>query len=190
MRHEVAGLTNGTQYAFEIRAVNATGEGAAAGPVTATPSTNTTPSFGTRTVTDQSYVQNTAIATLTLPQAEGGDAPLTYSLAPEAPDGLAFNATNRTLTGTPTASQSATTYTYTVTDADGSTASLTFDITIAADKMPTFGTATVENQTYTQNTAIATLNLPAASDGDGTLTYTLIAGRPGRSWRSTPRTAP
>ena len=60
MRHEVTGLTNDTQYAFELRAVNATGEGAAAGPVTATPSTNTTPSFGTRTVADQSYVQNTA----------------------------------------------------------------------------------------------------------------------------------
>ena len=33
--------------------------------------------------------------------------------------------------------------------------------------MPTFGAATVENQTYTQNTAIATLNLPA---GDATAT--------------------
>ena len=106
--------------------------------MTATPSTNTTPSFGTRTVADQSYVQNTEIATLTLPQAEGGDAPLTYSLAPDAPDGLAFNATNRTLTGTPTASQSATTYTYTVTDNDGDAVSLTFTITIAEDKMPTF----------------------------------------------------
>ncbi len=189
VRHEITGLTNDTQYAFEIRAVNNTGEGAAAGPVTATPSTNTTPSFGTRTVADQSYVQNTEIATLTLPQAEGGDAPLTYSLAPDAPDGLAFNATNRTLTGTPTASQSATTYTYTVTDNDGDAVSLTFTITIAEDKMPTFGTATVENQTYTQNTAITTLNLPAASDGDIPLTYTLTPNAPaGLTFNATNRT--
>ena len=35
----VSSLTNGTQYAFEVRAVNSAGDGAAAGPVTATPVT-------------------------------------------------------------------------------------------------------------------------------------------------------
>ena len=33
----VSSLTNGTQYAFEVRAVNSVGDGTAAGPVTATP---------------------------------------------------------------------------------------------------------------------------------------------------------
>ena len=33
----ISSLTNGTQYAFEVRAVNSAGDGTAAGPVTATP---------------------------------------------------------------------------------------------------------------------------------------------------------
>ena len=70
---------------------------------------------------------------MNLPAATGGDGTLTYSLTPAAPAGLAFDATARTLTGTPTTAQSATAYTYTATDADGDTASLTFNITVTAD---------------------------------------------------------
>ena len=136
-RHEVTGLTNDIQYAFEIRAVNSGGESDASGTVTATP-VSAVPSFGTQTIADQRYGQGAAIATLTLPQATGGDVPLTYSLAPNAPAGLAFDATNRTLTGTPNTVQSATAYTYTVTDADGDTASLAFNITIAQARTLTY----------------------------------------------------
>ena len=46
----VTGLTNGRQYAFEVRAVNSQGPGPKAGPVTATPS-NTAPTGADRTVT-------------------------------------------------------------------------------------------------------------------------------------------
>ena len=129
--HTVTGLTNGQQYAFQIRAVNNGGNSDASDTATATPRVDTTPSFGTETIDDQNYTRNTAIATLTLPEATGGNGTLTYSLNPAAPAGLAFDAANRTLTGTPTAVQSETAYTYTVTDADGDTASLTFNITIA-----------------------------------------------------------
>ena len=48
------------------------------------------------------------------------------------------------------------------------------------DSQPSFGTATVSNRTYTVGTAISALTLPAASVGDGTLTYSLsptVAGR-------------
>ncbi len=177
VRHEVTGLTNGTQYAFEIRAVNASGGSDASDTVTATPASGV-PSFGDQTVDDQNYILNTAIATLTLPAATSDEVPLTYSLTPNAPAGLAFDATNRSLTGTPTAVQSETAYTYTATDSDGDAVSLTFNITIAANEMPDFGTATVADQSYTQNTAITTLNLPAATGGDGTLTYTLTPDAP------------
>ena len=91
-----------------------------------------TPTFGTDTIAAQSYTQNTAIATLQLPEATGGDAPLVYSLSPAVPAGLTFDAAAREITGTPTATQAATTYTYTVTDDDGDTASLTFTITVQA----------------------------------------------------------
>ncbi len=135
--HTVTGLANGQQYAFQIRAVNNGGESDASGTVTATP-VSAVPSFGTQTIADQRYGQGTVIATLTLPEATGGDVPLTYSLAPNAPSGLAFDATNRTLTGTPNTAQSATAYTYTVTDADGDTASLAFNITIAQARTLTY----------------------------------------------------
>ena len=44
----ISSLTNGTEYAFEVRAVNSGGQGAKAGPVTATPTNCVVPNFGTR----------------------------------------------------------------------------------------------------------------------------------------------
>ena len=45
----ISSLTNGTEYAFEVRAVNSVGDGTAAGPVTATPASScAAPNFGTR----------------------------------------------------------------------------------------------------------------------------------------------
>ena len=76
---------------------------------------------------NQRYTVGTAIDTLTLPEATGGDGTLTYTLAPAVP-GLSFNATTRRLTGTPTEA-SAYAMTYTVTDDDGDTDTLSFTIT-------------------------------------------------------------
>ncbi len=79
---------------------------------------------------NQTYTVGTAIDTLMLPEASGGDGTLTYSLAPSVA-GLTFNAGTRQLTGTPT---TAGTYamTYTVTDEDDDSDSLTFTITVEA----------------------------------------------------------
>ena len=102
-----------------------------------TPSTTLTlepaPLFST-TIADQSYTVNTAIDTLTLPAATGGDAntTLTYTLTPTLPTGLTFSATDRTITGTPSATSAETEYTYTVTETDNDSASLTFKITVTA----------------------------------------------------------
>ncbi len=187
--HTVTSLTNGTEYAFEILAVNANGNSDASDTVTATPEADTAPSFVGVTVPAQTYTQDVAITTLQLPEATDGNGTLTYSLSPDAPTGLAFSATNRTLTGTPSATQNATPYTYTATDADGETASLTFNITIVADIQPSFGGATVGNQTYTQGVAITTLNLPEATGGNAPLTYSLSPDAPtGLTFDATNRT--
>ena len=139
---------------------------------------NALPNFDGKTITDQTYTQGTAITTLNLPEADGGDTPLTYTLSPDAPTGLTFSDTARTLTGTPTETQTATEYTYTVTDDDGDVATLTFNITIIADGMPSFGSTTIDDQNYVQNTAITMLALPRATGGDGTLTYSLSPAPP------------
>ncbi|MDD9996279.1 MAG: putative Ig domain-containing protein [Rhodospirillaceae bacterium] len=90
---------------------------------------DTSPRFSADAVPgDRTYEVGTASEALTLPEASGGEGPLTYSLSPEVP-GLSFNATTRRLTGTPTA---AGTYnmTYRVRDTDGGTDSLSFTITV------------------------------------------------------------
>ena len=58
-----------------------------------------------------------------------------------------------------------------MTDADGDTDSLTFTIRVAVK--PTFGAATIGDQSYIVNTAIPTLQLPAATGGATPLTYSL-----------------
>ena len=138
----------------------------------------------------QSWAEGTTISTLQLPAASGGNAPLTYSLTPTLPTGLTFNATARTLTGTPTAALDKTSFTYTVTDGDGDTATLTFDIEVAAEPRPAFAQgAAIVNQSWTANTAIGTLQLPAASGGNAPLTYSLTPTLPtGLTFNPTART--
>ena len=80
---------------------------------------DTAPRFAER-VADQTYTVGEAITPLLLPQALGGNGPLSYELHPEVP-GLTFDPAARTLRGTP---GTAGTYamTYRVSDADGNTA--------------------------------------------------------------------
>ena len=126
---------------------------------------------------DQTYTMGQTIADLTLPMASGGTGTLTYTLTGPSngalPPGLSFDATAtvRTLTGTPTMATE-TTLTYTVTDQNGSTASDTFTVTVAA------GVAlnAPGDQTYTMDRPVTALTLPAATGGTGTLTYTLRDG--------------
>ena len=97
---------------------------------------DTSPSFAAMSGPgDQTYTVGTAIETLTLPEASGGDGALTYSLSPNVP-GLSFDATTRQFVGTP---PTAGTYamTYTVMDEDGDAATLEFNITVSADSSET-----------------------------------------------------
>ena len=147
------------------------------------------PSFGDAAIPDQSYVQDSAITQLVLPQATGGDGTLDYSLSPEAPPGLSFDAAARALSGTPAEPREVMTYTWTATDKDGDQASLTFTIEVERDQAPSFGDTVIPDQSYVQNSVIADLTLPEATDGNGTLTYALSPEPlPGLSFDATTRT--
>ena len=122
--------------------------------------------------------------------ATGGTGALTYTLTPALPSGLSFDTGTRMLTGMPDTVASAMQYTYTVTDASSSEASLTFTITITEPDTtaPVFSVVTLDDQTYTANTVIAPLVLPAATDS-GALTYTLTPAEPsGLSFAANTRT--
>lgn len=64
-------------------------------------------------------------------KATGGNGALTYGMD-AVPDGMAFDADRRTLSGTPRAAAAATDYTCTVTDADGDEAEQVVSITVVA----------------------------------------------------------
>ena len=87
------------------------------------------PTFGA-SVSDQRYNKSAAIVALVLPNANGGDDPLTYSLSPALPAGLALDMASRTIAGAPSAEFARTEYTWAATDEDGDVATLTFAIEV------------------------------------------------------------
>ena len=130
------------------------------------------PTFDT-SVPAQVYIEGVAIAPFRLPEAKNGNGTLSYSLTP--PAGLRFDPDTRMLSGTPAegSASAETDYTYTATDADKDAVALKFTITIQVDVMPTFGSSSVPAQFYQVGREIATLTLPRATDGNGSLTYSL-----------------
>ena len=121
-------------------------------------------SFGSETIANQSWTVSTAITSLTLPEATGGEGTITYSLSPTLPTGITFTASTRLLAGTPTGVFSSATFTYTAEDADGTTVSLTFTIVVAA------ATSVPNAPTNLSATAAATsmaLSWTAPSDNGG-----------------------
>ena len=142
---------------------------------------NRMPSFGAASVRDQVLVKDELAPSLRLPAASSGNAPFTYALSPALPAGLAFNAATRTLGGTPTAAAAAADYTLTVTDADGQTATLTFMLEVLeeADSAPLLPVDSVlPDVVWTKDAQIETITLPAATGGDGALTYALTPNLP------------
>ena len=164
-------------------------------------SLDTAPSFA-GTVADQTYTAGEVIEPLELPAATGGNGALSYTLEPAVP-GLVFTPDTRTLSGTPTTTGSYR-MTYRVADADDNGAASdgdarTFTITVqtpeSLDTAPSFA-GTVADQTYTVGEAIEPLELPAATGGNGALSYTLEPAVPGlmftpgtRTLSGTPTTA-
>ena len=136
--------------------------------------TGSRPSFGDGAIPDQVWTADSGIEPLQLPAASGGDGEVTYSLSPQPPAGLSFDAASRTLSGTPTTAGRIA-YTYTATDADGDEDIRSFTIVIVADLMPTL--QEVMDQTWTQDSE-AFLALPAAGSGNGEIAYALTPDPP------------
>ena len=70
---------------------------------------------------------------------------------------------------------------YTATDSDTvdpDSASLTFTITVDKDLVPTFEQSSIPDKNYVQNLAIDSETLPAATGGDGALTYAISPDLP------------
>ena len=151
---------------------------------------NAAPVFIPATFDAQVYVKDAPIAPVALPAATGGNAPLSYALTgPGAattltlPDGISWTRpsgtnTGGTLSGTPTAVAAQATYTLTATDADDDAATLTFTLEVQDDATPDFGTATIANQSWKRYRAITAFTLPAATGGNGSLSYALSPDLP------------
>ncbi len=107
----ISGLTNGTTYVVQVRAQNENGNGVWSASATATPSTMTL-SYTTPPTT---LTVNTPITALTA-TTSGVSGTIAYTVSPALPPGLSLNATNGTISGTPTtASTSLTRVTVTAT---------------------------------------------------------------------------
>ncbi len=122
----------------------------------------------TETVNDQRVPVQRLLKDLVFPVATGGIAPYSYTLTPELPSGLMFDATTRTLSGTPSEVATAQTYTYSVQDQAGTRTEQTFTLEVYQLSFA----ETVPNQTYSRAQPIAPLVLPEVT-GVAPITYTL-----------------
>ena len=146
---------------------------------------NEAPAFASgASISDISATLNTAITSVTLPEATDQDSTnITYTVTPTLPTGLTFTASTRELAGTPSAASASTTYTYTASDGT-LTDTLTFSIVVSAttpNNAPTFASdASISNIFATLNTAITSVTLPEATDPDAgtTITYTVTPTLP------------
>ena len=142
---------------------------------------DTAPSFSDR-VSDQDYKVGIAISNVTLPAATSGNGTLVYSLSPAVP-GLRFSPQSRQLSGIPTAAGSYSMI-YRVMDADTNTTeddadTVLFTISVVMpDAAPSFSSS-VSGMQYEVGTTVSGMTLPAATGGNGLLTYFLTPTVPG-----------
>ena len=125
---EERALASDADYTFTVRAVNRVGAGDPSVAVMASTMNNPPRFADTDAVMDTLWQLDGALVQLVLPEAMGGDAPLSYELTGSLPMGVTLS--DRVLDGMPTMVMSASSYTWRVTDADGDTAMLEFMIEV------------------------------------------------------------
>ncbi len=133
-------------------------------------------SFGETTIPDLTFTQGVEVRHGPLPS--GSDDYLVTYTATGLPAGLSLSSVHRTIVGTPTAATIApVTVTYTGTGDIGSSASLTFDVTVAPPVEFDAAQLAAFNKTYFEYTigqaGRISETLPEAAGGHGDLTYHL-----------------
>ena len=134
---------------------------------------DTEPVFASTALQNREWTEGTAITAFTIAAATGGNGMLTYT-ASGLPAGITLSA-SRSVSGTATRSGSGTAV-VTARDRDGDSDTVRFAWTVSpgtGDLAPSFGSATVAEQSWNVGRAIASLTVPAATNGDGTLAYTI-----------------
>ncbi len=152
----------------------------------------TKPTFADDAAIDnQSYTAGVAIDPLVLPEAIGGDAPLTYNIfSLGLPAGLVFDPATRTLSGTPAAATDApVTVIYTVIDNDRDAATpLTFSITVGEGEVPPpvadaeimATPSSIREDAGTTQIALI-VSLMAAKDTAERITFTIVGPSEGKA---------
>ncbi len=158
------GLMAATTYRYRVSAVNTSGSGdvsnvatVTTAALTAAPSISITPATVTATA-------GTAIADISIDASAGG-AVASYSIMPAITNGLSFDASTGTISGTPTAAANEITYTITATnasDTDTATVAITVNAAPVAAPSISISPATV---TATAGTAIADITIDASAGG-------------------------
>jgi len=179
----ITGLTNGTSYNVQIRAVNAIGDGTATGSTAATPATTPgAPTIGTASVSGTS---GTASVTFTAPGSNGGASITSYTVT-SSPG--SFTGTGGTSPISVTGLTNGTAYTFTVTATNsigtGSASGASNSVTpYTVPGAPTIGTATAGNAS-----ASVTFTAPGSNGGSAITSYT-VTSSPG-SFTGTGSTSP
>lgn len=136
---------------------------------------------------DLNLFQGTFYSAINLPEPVSGAGGYTYSLSESLlPNGLTFNATAATLSGSPTESGVFAGISFTVTDSAGQTATQTFSITVFA--VAPLELPEIAARGFVQNTAITPVVLPGATGGSSPISYSMTGLPAGLTFNQTNRT--
>lgn len=129
----------------------------------------------TQAVATKAVTAGSSIAPFSPVTGAGGRSPLSYSVAPDLPSGLALAPNTGIISGTPSAISSATTYTVTVTDGNTATATATLNLTINGAVV---ATQAVARKTLSANVEVTAFTPIFGTGGTGTLVYTVSPDLP------------
>ena len=165
-----------------IRATNSAGsdDWTVAYTIAAAPPATVAPSWTDSTGTAQSWTADTAITDLVVPAVDAGTPAPAYAVVGSLPAGLSFAAGTRTISGTPTAAGSGT-ITIRATNSAGSddwTVAYTIAAAPPATVAPSWTDSTGTAQSWTADTAITDLVVPAVDAGTPAPAYAVVGSLP------------